>query len=126
MKKKINTSTMYELIDMFIKSIKAYPDLNYHESRKIEIDKNNKLYYKIEIGNWTTAEKELLFIGLLKGLNIFYFVLTDKKAIPIGGFNSVMNAINGANFIYVNKKTIKWLDEHIKNKISDLGINFEN
>jgi hypothetical protein len=125
-KEKINESTLIELIEMFNSALKTFPELDYEKSRKIQLEETNKLYSKVKLENWTAYEKELLFISLLKGLNIYYFVVSDTKSMPIGGFNSVMNAINGVDFVYINNKSIKWFPKRIKDKLLSQGINFED
>lgn len=125
-KEKINNSSLIELIEMFNKALKTFPEINYNQCRKILLEEPNKLYTKLYLNKWDSSDKELLFISILKGLNIYYFVVSDMKSMPIGGFNSVMNAINGEDFVYVNNKSIKWFPKTIKNKLSNAGVNFED
>lgn len=125
-KEKINNSSIIELIDMFNTSLKSFPHFNYHECRKINLEEPNTLYTKISLKNWNAIEKENLFISILKGLNIFYYVVSDMKSMPIGGFNSLMNAINGEDFVFVNNKSMKWFPITIKDKLRREGFNFED
>jgi len=42
-----------------------------------------------------------LFVGALKGINIFYYSITSKTKMPVSGFNSVMDAINGEGILFL-------------------------
>jgi hypothetical protein len=125
LKDKINNSTLYELIEMYNTELKSVTKEKYAEYRANKFDENSKLYAKLNISQWTASEKENLFIGTLRGINHFYFIITNKTKLPIDGFNSVMNAINGENYIYVNLKSIKWFPSEIKSKIKAQNIIFE-
>lgn len=121
-KEKINNSTLYELIEMFNKVLKPFSST----TKNINLEETNKLYTKIDISNWNAADKEVLLTNILKALNIYYYVLSDMKSVPIGSFNSVIKAISGEEFIYANKKSIKWFSKNIKDKINKQGIDFED
>lgn len=123
---KINKSSLFELLEMFNNALRTIPEINYEESRKVQLEESNKFYSKVNLLNWSVFEKEMLFTNILRGLNIYYFVVSDMKSMPIGGFNSLMNAINGEKFVYVNNKSIKWFPEIIKEKLRQEGINFED
>lgn len=124
-KNKINNSSFFELVDMFIESIKLKKYINYNEARKIELNDSNH-YSKIKIDEWNSKVKETLYMSILNHINIFYFVLNDLELIPIGAFNSLMNAVNGNEFIYVNNSSIQWLPGWLKQEIRDQGIEFED
>ena len=123
-KKEINNSSLLELIEMFNNEFKNFAAENYSNFRKINFEKETANNLKIDISNWSATEKDQLFTATLKGLNIYYFVLTNEKSFPVSNFNSVMNAINGENFIFVNTKSIKWFPKEIKNKLKIQKLNF--
>ena len=125
LKDEINNSNLYELIEMFNSELKIVAKENYSKFRNNKADSSLKDYVKIDISDWNALEKEKLFVGALKGINHFYYTITNKTKMPICGFNSVMDAINGESFIFVNVKSIKWLPTEIKNKIKSQNIEFE-
>ncbi len=124
-KEEINNSTLYELIEMFNSELKSVAKENYSKFRNTKVDGSLKEYVKINITDWNALEKEKLFVGALKGINIFYYSITSKTKMPVSGFNSVMDAINGEDFVFVNIKSIKWFPTEIKNKIKFQNIEFE-
>ena len=124
-KEEINNSTLYELIEMFNSELKLVAKENYSKFRSNKVDSSLKDYVKINISDWNALEKEKLFVGTLKGINHFYYSITNKTKMPVSGFNSVMDAINGENFVFVNIKSIKWFPTEIKNKIKSQNIEFE-
>jgi len=125
-KNRINNSSLIELIEMFTESIKQSSHVKYSQARKVELNDSNKHYSRVDIRKWNPKEKEKLYNCILKGLNIFYFVINDLELLPIGAFNSVMNAINGNTFIYINKMSIKWLPKYLKELIKEQGIKFKD
>jgi hypothetical protein len=125
LKDEINNSNLYELIEMFNSELKIVAKENYSKFRNNKADSSLKDYVKIDISDWNALEKEKLFVGALKGINIFYYSITSKTKMPVSGFNSVMDAINGENFVFVNIKSIKWFPTEIKNKIKSQNIEFE-
>jgi hypothetical protein len=58
------------------------------------------------------------------GIHHFYFNLTNKRSLNIGGFNSVINVINGSDNINLYVNSIKWFPNEIKEKIVEQGINY--
>lgn len=125
MNNEINNSNLYELIEMFNSELKIVAKENYSKFRNNKVDSSLKDYVKINISDWNALEKEKLFVGALKGINHFYYTITNKTKMPVSGFNSVMDAINGENFVFVNIKSIKWFPTEIKNKIKSQNIEFE-
>ena len=125
LKEVINNSNLYELIEMFNSELKIVAKENYSKFRNNKVDSSLKDYEKINITDWNAIEKEKLFVGALKGINHFYYSITNKTKMPVSGFNSVMDAINGENFVFVNIKSIKWFPIEIKNKIKSQNIEFD-
>lgn len=125
-KKEINSSSLLELIEMFNIEFQNFAGENYSDFRKVTFEKENEGNKKIDISHWSATEKEKLFIATLKGLNIYYFVVTNQKSFPIANFNSIMNAINGEKFIFINSNSIKWFPDDIKNKLKLAKIEFQD
>ena len=125
LKDEINNSNLYELIEMFNSELKIVAKENYSKFRNNKADSSLKDYVKINISDWNALEKEKLFVGALKGINHYYHTITNKTKMPVSGFNSIMDAINGENFVFVNVKSLKWLPTEIKNKIKSQNIDFE-
>lgn len=123
-KKEINNSSLLELIEMFNNEFKIFAGENYADFRKINFEKETIGNVKIDISNWSATEKDQLLTATLKGLNIYYFVITNEKSFPVSNFNSIMNAINGEQFVFVNTKSIKWFPNDIKNKLKIQKLNF--
>ncbi|MDV7187951.1 hypothetical protein R3X25_11720 [Lutibacter sp. TH_r2] len=126
LKNKINQANLFELIEMLNTPLKEMAGNDYLKYRAEKISETHTDYIKVDIKNWNYLEKEKLFIGVLRGINHFYFIITNKSKMPLSGFNSVMNAIGGENHIFVNKKSIKWFDFDVKSKLKNQGVIFED
>lgn len=126
LKDKINEANLFELIEMLNTDLKEIAGNDYLKYRNAKVNGTSTDYIKVDLKDWNYLEKEKLFIGALKGINHFYFVLTSKTKIPVAGFNSVMSAINGDSYLYIYTKSIKWFDIEIKSKLKKQGIIFED
>lgn len=124
-RKKIDSSTLIELIAI-IKNELALENNN-DENDKLEIfnllPENS---YLIDLSQWNRIQKEQLFLSALKGLASFALVLNNKSFFPFFSFNSIINAINGQDSIYIDIHSIKWLPEEIKQLVTSQNINFKH
>lgn len=119
--------TLFESIMLMEKILKTKKNYKiYKESRLTESEAVNALYVLVDLKNWNSQSKELLLKSSMVGIHHFYFNIAQKKSLFIGGFNSIIDVINGKEEIYLYRNSIKWLPEEIKNKLTIQGIKFEN
>lgn len=119
--------TLFESIMLMEKILKTKKNYKiYKESRLTESEAVNALYVLVDLKNWNSKSKELLLKSSMVGIHHFYFNITQKKSLSFGGFNSIIDVINGKEEIYIYRNSIKWLPEEIKNKLTTQGIEFEN
>ena len=84
-------------------------------------------YVKVDLSHWNEEEKKELFLYVLRGINYATFILyVNTYYFPIGDFNSVLKALEGDKTISINRNSIKWYSEDIKNKLREQGVIFED
>ena len=123
-KNEINSYDLDKLIEMFDSDFRQFAGELYEQFRKIDFKDENDNFVKVNLRDWEVSEKKSLFAAALKGLNMYYFVLTNRSSFPVASFNNIMNAIAGNDTVYINKKSIKWFPNDIKVKLKSQNINF--
>src|SRR5690606_24522672 len=98
----------------------------FYKYKKLDFSNDLKDCAWIDISQWGELEKESLFIGAMRGINLFYFIFSEKRAAPVGHFFNILYAMDGKNDVQIYRKAIKWFPEHIKEKIRSQGISFED
>ena len=84
-------------------------------------------YVEVDLSHWNEEEKKELFLYVLRGINYATFILyVNTYYFPIGDFNSVLKALEGDKTISINRNSIKWYSEDIKNKLREQGVIFED
>ena len=124
LKKKIQNATLDESIDLFRKEIEK---LKINQEELNNIDNSESDYcVMVDLSNWNEEDKKELFLYTLRGINYATFILYNLSCFPIGGFNNVLKAIKGNNKVNINRKGIKWYPEHLKNKLREQGVIFDD
>ena len=84
-------------------------------------------YVEVDLSHWNEEEKKELFLYVLRGINYATLILyVNTYYFPIGDFNSVLKALEGDKTISINRNSIKWYSEDIKNKLREQGVIFED
>lgn len=114
----LDNISLYGQISFFVNELKIKFGLSYDDIKKTETNLNNTKYLKIDLTDWKLEDKELLFLNVLKGINIWFLNLPkDNQSIPIGGFKSVIDSILGNDILYIYPKFHKGFNPDIKKKV---------
>jgi hypothetical protein len=121
---KLQELSLFESIMLYGKEMKSKEDSTYQRLKEYRLSEDNVFYVFLDLKNWNSEEKELLLKSAMVGMNHFYFNLSQKRSLNVGGFNSLLEVINGKESIYLYINSIKWFPKEIKTKILNQGINF--
>lgn len=122
---KLKELSLFESIMLFEEQLKSKNNIKFYERYKgYKITKDNENYALVNLETWDVKSKEILLKSAMVGIHHFYFNLTNKRSLNIGGFNSVINVINGSDKMNVYVNSIKWFPNEIKEKIIEQGINY--
>lgn len=121
---KLQELSLFESIMLFEKELKSKADWMYEKLKNYSIAINDEKYVLIDLKKWSSKEKELLLKSAMIGINHFYFNLTQKRSLNIGGFNSIIEVFNGKEEVHIYVNSIKWFPDDLKTKIRNQGIDY--
>ncbi|TXD53598.1 MULTISPECIES: hypothetical protein [unclassified Polaribacter] len=116
--------TLFELVMEFEKILKQRSETTYRKYKESKLSKSNEYYILIDLKKWNTQSKELLLKSSMVGILNYYFNISTNKALNVGGFNGVMEVVNGREAFFLYIKSIKWIPLEILEKISVQGVSF--
>lgn len=87
----------------------------------------SKSVQKIDLEKWDSIDKEILFKSALQNLYIYFFIISRMNVpFPVASYNSIIEAITGSKFLYLNKKSIKWFNSFAKQILKKRNVEFED
>lgn len=120
---KIEKLSLIELIDIFNEQVKGLPEILQNQ----RYSENANSVQRIELKTWNSFNKELLFKYILQNLHTYYFVVNKMTVpLPVPSFHSVLDAIIGGDFVYVNKKSLKWFNNGGKQLLRNHNVQFDD
>jgi hypothetical protein len=88
--------------------------------KSLLLPKGHKDYKTVDLTNWTSEQKEMLFTDILEGAHYFYFVFSQGKSFPVGAINEVINSVNGKNEIQFYNRALGRFRPETLNILNDL------
>lgn len=120
---KIEKLNLIGLIDIFNEQVKDLPEILQNQ----RYSEKSSSVQRIELKMWNSLNKELLFKYVLQNIHTYFFVINKMNVpLPVSSFLSVLDAIIGADFLYVNKKSLKWLNSEGKQLLKNHNVNFDD
>jgi hypothetical protein len=106
--------TMHKAVENDLKKISGN---RYLELKNYQLPESNEKHISVDLTNWSFKEKENLFLDILNGIKFYYQQYAKTKSFPVGGYNSVVSAINGNDKIQIYINSIKWFSEQSIHKL---------
>ena len=114
--------TMHKTVENDFKRISKNKYLEY---KKFELPELAEKHITVDLTNWSFKEKENLFLDILNGIKFYYEQYAKTKSFPVGGYNSVVSAINGNNKIQIYSNSIRRFSKQSISKLIE-GESMEN